>query len=256
MSRALLFLFLASYPASAIQLPEAGSSSTARTQAFESRPLRLIDAAGRPLPAGTRVELRTEWHLLDQPVGERFLIGMNDEFVKQLVGPDGQLTWARSRSGPPHYRGFLHARPVELAETRSRAFVPWPVEVSSGSPIELKLEPERVLCSGRVLDELGKPIMLNSVSVMIRIRDPRPQPLFDPMDLLDAQVKPSGDGYVISGWPQGGPWQISAKYIYHGPESAPRAMDFGQRDVDLILPVTGHVQTQAKLPDPFPRSAL
>jgi hypothetical protein len=217
----------------------------------ETRPFRLLDATGLPVAEGTRIEARVEWYL-DRPF-ERSFPGINDEpFVEHVVGPDGRWTWTPRLFTVEPYRGALHVRLAEPSAFRSRAFVPWPVDPAL-AVIELKLEPESLLCSCKFVDEDGHPIKAESLSV--GLADARPGKMLDAMRWLGASVNPTDNGYEIRGWQQPGKWRICASYMYRGP-SVQREVELGSSDVALILPVTGHVQTQVRLPKHFPSHVL
>lgn len=217
--------------------------------------LRVLGAAGKVLPAGSRVELRVEWYLENKPVDSRRLVGMNEaRFNPHTVDSDGLVHWTWGRGGPPHYRGWLHVRIPETEAPRRRAFVPWPLADSSAAPIELELEPEQSLFAGRIVDESGQRVALDLLH--IQLSGAAPESPLDAMRFLGARVLPTEQGYEVFGWPMEGTWQIGTLYGNYGPELKPRALKFAQRDVDLVLPDTGHIQVQVSLPKPFPQGAL
>jgi hypothetical protein len=143
---------------------------------------------------------------------------------------------------------------------RSRARRAWPVDAAAARPLELRLQPERELFRVRLVDSLGAAIPANAVS--IHAASPDSEHL---AHLLHGKAAHRDAPYVergaenelgVWGWPVEVDWKFSASYIYHGPTSAPVVCACGTREVELVLPATGHAQLRTKLPRPFPNDAL
>jgi hypothetical protein len=225
--------------------------------------LRLLDAEGRVLAEGAKVEVGIAWGALYQP--DHFpSLGFNREpFEVLAVEGGGRLSFQGIRSAADDSR-YRRAELLVIARDaegrRSRARCAWPVDAAVERPLELRVLPEQELFRVRLIDSLGALVHANEVSLFATSPDsthsghliyraavPRDAPCVE---------RGSGNELGIWGWPVEGIWGFSASYIYHGPTSAPAIGASGTREIELVLPATGHAQVKLKLPRPFPNDAL
>jgi hypothetical protein len=100
-----------------------------------------------------------------------------------------------------------------------------------------------------LVDEKGR--ALRTYEARVTVRGGHEDMLF-----LGPRVEQMVGSYALYGWPCDGAWTVSGRYGVHGPTSEPRPLKLGSDDLDVVMPETGTVQVQVRLPRPFPHGCL
>jgi hypothetical protein len=262
---ALTLVLLLSAPAAPSRAQDGRVENAGTQQRVGAIDLRLLDIEGRPLAPGTMVRASVTWGPLRKE-HERAEFIMNFGVIEDPhalhVAEEGRFRFPGIASWYDHastHHGTLVVFAPELAGKRARGTCAWPVDPAAARPLVLRLQAEVELCRGRLVDSLGARVAYDTVEILVQT----------PGSSFTQRVGFAGDGrdglrraklaegeLALLGWPVEGVWRISASYFNHGPASAPRDFTSAEHDVELVLPATGIVQLQAKLPRPFPRDAL
>lgn len=207
----------------------------------ESITVRVVDAAGEPLAAGTQLAASVEWHGFPPS-------GIAPPVESVTAGPDGAVRVSRARVfGEGHT--WLRLERTDDGGRRERAFVP----LRRGLDV-VALLPEERLASGTVLDENGAPLPPHSVRLELvgggtGVGEPRGQ------DRVGARFVERGAAFELWGWRTDAGVAVRAWYPYRGPWSDAVPFAYGEQDVRIVLPSTGYLQVQLRCAVQFPERA-
>lgn len=279
-----LLIFASLLTLSSAVAQEPGEKKGDERQAWASPPqqhkvVRVLDADGNPLPAGTKLEVYIERY--PSPGSQMWAVsGVGPTPSYPRVDAKGQLRLVRNGRGPANSR-FGGVTWVQIQRTvakeaaaagprivtererlaklaggaplaaRERAFVRWD---AMGKVVRLR-RAER-LASGRVIDIRGGVVQIPTMSIAVTGEADSGLPVRSALAYTILPSIRTRDGkYEIWGWPQPGQYYLQAR-VTRELSSLRTPLHVGRRGQDLVVPEFGTLQCRMKSPKLFPRDAV
>ncbi len=208
--------------------------------------IRVLREDGLPLPAGTLLQLHTR--SFPDPAAPQFWApsGIGPAVEALVVGNQGAIK-VTARTAAIGSVSWLHVERTVDDGMRERAFVPL-----RPTPDSIVLRREQRLAAGQVVDAAGAAVPAHACQLGVA---PPSVGGIPARELLGHRWVQRDGRYELWGWPAPGDFQLTGAYLHFGPAAPPIALEFGGKDLDVVLPVTGHLQVDLPTPKPFPMGA-
>ena len=199
-----------------------------------------------PLPAGTLLQVHTR--SFPDPAAPQFWApsGIGPAVEAFVVGNQGAIK-VTARTAAIGSVSWLHVERTVDDGMRERAFVPL-----RPTPDSIVLRREQRLAAGQVVDAAGAAVPAHACQLGVA---PPSVGGIPARELLGHRWVQRDGRYELWGWPAPGDFQLTGAYLHFGPATPPIALEFGGKDLDVVLPVTGHLQVDLPTPKPFPMGA-